>query len=401
LKENQKILNEIIVIYPEPENQSENKLEKDGQKSRLKQVLSYGLKNRNYRIISKPEELSAVLDEWKKIEKPRAEKGFLKLLFAVELDENGINTECTKWLGALRSEKLPLYGCVGGVVVDGKSELYTKNVGRDIVLSANLSGCSFPGRPFVEGTLSLCNFNVQAMNKNTDVLNAYCLEVEDLVERLSTFDVIKKEQPKLLVLHAGREAQSNTYSLWKFVKDKLVEKNIEVEEISIQNGSVQDCRACLYQTCLHFGEADSCFYGGVMVDKVYPALKNCDGLLLLCPNYNDALSANLMAVINRMTALYRKVPFFTKDLFAIIVSGYSGSDIVAQQLISSLNMNKAFRLPARFAVMEIANNRGEALKLEGIEKRMNAFATYMENVLKGTIEEKTELISRMENFDAY
>ena len=46
--------------------------------------------------------------------------------------------------------------------------------------------------------------------------------------------------------------------------------------------------------CLHFGEQGGCFYGGVMQDEVYPAVRAADALVLLCPNYNDALSANRM-----------------------------------------------------------------------------------------------------------
>ena len=47
--------------------------------------------------------------------------------------------------------------------------------------------------------------------------------------------------------------------------------------------------------CLHYGEQGECFYGGVMVQEVYPAIREADAVVLLCPNYNDALSANLTA----------------------------------------------------------------------------------------------------------
>lgn len=56
---------------------------------------------------------------------------------------------------------------------------------------------------------------------------------------------------------------------------------------------------------------------------------------MLCPNYNDALSANLTAFINRLTSLFRTTRFYDKALFAVVVSGYSGSDIVAEQLIAA------------------------------------------------------------------
>jgi hypothetical protein len=56
------------------------------------------------------------------------------------------------------------------------------------------------------------------------------------------------------------------------------------------------------------------------------------------------------------------------------VSGYSGGDIVAQQLISGLNMNKTFMLPSRFAMMEMANRADSLLQVPGIEERAKLFA---------------------------
>ena len=110
-----------------------------------------------------------------------------------------------------------------------------------------------------------------------------------------------------------------------------------------------------------------------MRDEVYPAVRQCNAIVLLCPNYNDALSANLTAFINRLTALFRQTRFYNKAIFALVVSGYSGSDIVARQLISALNMNKSFYLPGRFALMETANNPGEAVSLPGIDQKLDRF----------------------------
>ena len=52
-----------------------------------------------------------------------------------------------------------------------------------------------------------------------------------------------------------------------------------------------------------------------------------------------------------------------KSLFGVVVSGYSGGDIVAEQLISGLNMNKTFALPGKFAILETANDPGEITAL--------------------------------------
>ena len=133
----------------------------------------------------------------------------------------------------------------------------------------------------------------------------------------------------------------------------------------------------------HFGEEGSCFYGGPIAEEVYPAILDCDGLVMICPNYNDALSANLTAFINRMTALFTTHRFYDKALFGVIVSGYSGGDIVAEQLISGLNMNKTFALPGKFAILETANSPGEILQIPGIEEKAAAFADQIRNHLKG------------------
>ena len=148
----------------------------------------------------------------------------------------------------------------------------------------------------------------------------------------------------------------------------------DIKEISLRNGLITDCRGCSYLTCLHFGEEGSCFYGGPIVEQVYPAILECDALVMIGPNYNDALGGNLTAFINRMTALFTKHRFYDKLLFGVIVSGYSCSDIVAEQLISGLNMNKTFALPGRFAIMETANNPGEILVSEGVRERAAVFA---------------------------
>lgn len=296
-----------------------------------------------------------------------------KVIFAASLGNSGINTELCRMLRTIRSHRNMFDGAAAGVILDGSSELFTKSVARDIVFSANRSGCAFPGRPMVEGTGSLINFNVQAKVKGTDNESAYREAAAELVKRTAEYrpPKITGRRPRLLVLHAGSERTSNTLRLWHMASEYL---DCDIREVSLRNGEVWDCRGCSYETCLHFGEKQKCFYGGVVTDEVFPAIKECDGLVMVCPNYNDAVSANLSAFVNRLTAIFRVRPFFDKRVFAVIVSGYSGSDIVAQQLISGLNMNKSFILPPRFALMETANDPGEVMNVDGVEKDAREFA---------------------------
>lgn len=304
-----------------------------------------------------------------------------RLLFAFSLPGGGVNMDLCALLGWLRDHPGALRGSVGGVVIDGAGDLYTKAAGRELILAAHLAGCAFPGRPLVEATGGLRNFAVQARNAGCDLETAYRLAVSDLAGRVLGFAPPRRERPRVLALHASSRATSNTLDLWGRVRER-VEGECEVREIGLRNGTLEDCAGCAYTTCLHFGERGGCFYGGVMVQEVFPALREADGVVLLCPNYNDALSANLTAAVNRLTALYRTASFEDKAVFAIVVSGYSGGDIVASQVVSAMCANKGFWLPPGAILMETANDAGAAMKLPGIEERLERFAGNLLGALK-------------------
>ena len=298
-----------------------------------------------------------------------------RLLFAVALDEGGCNESYYRMLSRLRRSLTLLHGCVAGLVVTGVGEFYTKDVARDMVFAANQSGCAFIGRPLVEATGSLRNFRIQAQIGGVDEKTAFRLAVRELIARLDGWRPLPPVR-RVLALHASQCSTSNTLALWELVKAALPPE-IAVEEVGLRNGTVPDCNGCSYTACLHFGEQGSCFYGGPMVEEVYPAVRRCDALVMLCANYNDALSANLTACVNRLTALFRQTRFYDKRLFGLVVSGYSGGDLLARQLISALNMNKSFFLPPHFCLLETANERGSLLHLPGIRDTAAAFARKM------------------------
>ena len=303
-----------------------------------------------------------------------------RLLFALPLGEAGVNLEYSRMLTRLRREPGLLEGYTAGLIVDGSAPLYTKSAAAELTLAASLAGCAFLGRPLVEGTDTLSNFQVQAELLQTDWPGAYRAAAAELVQRLLHEDFPRRPRPHLLALHASSHHVSNTMDLWSQVRTRLGDA-FDCTEIGLRNGTLSDCSGCPYTMCLHFGERGGCFYGGVMQDEVYPAVRAADALVLLCPNYNDALSANLTACINRLTALFRQTRFYDKAVFAIVVSGYSGGDILARQVVAALNMNKSFYLPPRFALLETANRPGEALALPGIHTRLDAFAERIQDVM--------------------
>lgn len=355
----------LTVIYPRKE-----KGEKE--RKRLEEVLKFALEGLPAEIYEDMEILAS---------DPGRFRG-RRLLFAVPLGKDGINWGYYEILAWLRGGNQVLSGAVAGLLIDAESELYTKAAARELAVAANQAGCAFVGRPLVEGTESLDNYLVQAANMGTDRFGAYKNSARILAGQLLETCWTGKDTPHLLVLHASNHKTSNTMALWEKVKEQL--SGIKIQEINLRNGTLEDCSGCPYQMCLHFGERGQCFYGGAMVDDVYPAVKWADGILLLCPNYNDALSANITAFINRLTALFRTTRFYDKALFAVIVSGYSGSDLIAGQLITALNMNKTFYLPGNFCLMETANNAGMALKRPGIEEKIRSFSAVVQNTLKKT-----------------
>ena len=333
---------------------------------RLDGILNQALAGREVRILRSAGELDSLHGQ--------------KILLALPLGDTGVNLEYQRILARLRKEPGLLSGCVGGLIVDGASELYTKSTAAEGALALNQAGCALLGRPLVEATGSLANFTVQAGNLGCGLMEAYRAAAAGLAQRLEAESFPRRNRPNILALHASSHHTSNTMALWGRVRERL-EDRCSIQEIGLRNGTLSDCSGCPYTMCLHFGEQGGCFYGGVMQDEVYPAVRAADALVLLCPNYNDALSANLTAFINRLTALFRQTRFYNKAVFAIIVSGYSGGDILARQVVAAMNMNKSFYLPQNFALMETANSPGQALALPGIQTRLEAFAQNIRDTL--------------------
>lgn len=346
-------MNELIILLPEKPN------------ILLKKMIKQFVANRSYKTIYTKDNLPDLNNK--------------KILFAVELNEIGTSNNLNNMLLELFERgNDSLIDSEAAVLIHSDYKLFTKTTAQSIIFLSNSLGCSFIGRPLVEATGDLDNFI--PMTKIYDLsLEEICLkQCHDLGKRF--FSSLKKEvgkNKKLLVLHSSNREISNTLSLWDMVKSNL--DNIEIEEINLGNGNISDCKGCPYTTCKFLGMQSRCFYGGIIVEEVYPAILNADSILFICPNYNDMIVANLVATINRLTALYRKTKFYDKSIFSIIVSGYSGGDAIAKQLISSLNINKTFKLPAYFSLMATANDKGSIFKVDNIEEKAKSFAKIIKN----------------------
>lgn len=303
-----------------------------------------------------------------------------KILFAVAVDEAGPTPAFYALLRRLRRERTSMTGSVACLVVDGTTEHYTKAAAQELVLAANQAGCAFPGRPLVEATGSLYNQHIQASNLGLSWQDTYFSRVKELALRLEDYSPLRFVRPRVLLLHASDQKRSNTLALGRAVCSRLADR-CEIREVQLLNGTVQDCRGCGYQACLHYAEHNTCFYGGVVSDEVLPAIREADLVLFLCPNYNDALSANLVALINRMTGLVLKQDMRGTYLAAVVVSGYSGGDIVARQLVGAMSLNRGCALPPDCCLMQTAHDPGDALKAFGVEALLDRYADGLRRAL--------------------
>jgi multimeric flavodoxin WrbA len=273
-----------------------------------------------------------------------------------------------------------LLGSTAAVLVHSNTEHGTKRTSQDIIYLANNLGCSFIGHCVIEATSSLRNF--LTWQKTLDLsVEEICLKMcSRLRNRLLEYNPTIINKPKILVLYSSPHKTSNTLDLWHMTSKHLSDYNIK--ELQIENGEVLDCKGCSYKLCAHYAKKNKCFYGGIMVHDVLPSIEESDAIIWLCPNYNDAVAANLTAVINRLTVLYRKIDFYNKSIFAVVVSGNSGSDSITKQLIGALNINKGFRLPPYFSIMAIANDPGEIFNIPQIHEKVNTFAENMRKEIK-------------------
>lgn len=307
-----------------------------------------------------------------------------RVLFALATDACGMDEQTLRLLRRLRNNPSCMEGSAGALLVDGESELYTKQLAQEVVLSANMAGCAFFGKPLIEGTGSLYNQHILAAQRGTGLQETYFSRARELVRRLETFAAPKYDRPRLLVLHASERGRSGTLWLWEQLRMRLKDSCV-IQEISLQNGTIYDCRGCTYNACLHFAQNNTCFYGGAISETVLPAIRDCSAMLFLCPNYNDAVGANITALFNRLTSLLLQSDLYDKYLFGIVVSGYSGSDLVAKQLLGTMCLNKTAMLPPRFCMLQTANDLTAVKSIPGIEKQLDDYADAMLSAMQKRI----------------
>lgn len=303
-----------------------------------------------------------------------------RVLLLCQLNEIGRDFEMDQLVRVLKCGfsgtryQKPIYF---GFAIKSSSEFYTKSYARWLALSFSMIGGHVIGKPLVEFLPEFINYRTWQKALGLPLEEIGARQLLNLAQRIIEAEHVRFFKPHLLVLHASKENTSNTLSLWREIERQLVmlESNMAIKEIYLERGSITDCIGCDYETCVSAAKSLDCVVGGQYVEEVMPALDWADLIVWLCPNYNDSISADLMAVINRMSGYYRTRSLSSKRIYSIIVSGNSGSDAVAQQLIGALTLNKGFGLPPHFCMSEIASEPNSILKNEGIFDRIQAFST--------------------------
>lgn len=331
--------------------------------ARLRETAAYALEGIPFRFASAEESLIGK-----------------RVLFALSTDEGGMDVATLTLLRRLRREPQTMQGSCAAVLLDGAGESYTKQLAQDIVLAANGAGCAFMGKPLVEGTGSLYNQHILAQRLGLTLEQTYRMRAREIVRRLETFQPPRFHRPRLLLLHASESGRSSTLWMGREVCRQLADV-CEITEISLKNGTIHDCRGCSYRTCLHFAENGGCFYGGTISETVLPAIRDSNVMLFLCPNFNDAVGANISALFNRLTSLLLQSELYDKYLLGIVVSGYSGGDLVARQLLGAMCLNKTAMLPPRFCLFRTANDLPTAQAAPDVIQCLQEFADHIRQTI--------------------
>lgn len=329
-------------------------------------------------------------------EKAKTSGDLNRLFFLITLDEMGLSHEAHQFLteswAAYEKGKKPFESTVAACIIQSPNAFHTKSFAKHFIFSMNRMGCQWIGHPVTEMLPHYANFKTWCKQMKESGEKVFQHLVKKQLEEFFSYKLLELERPKILVLHAGDSNRSNTLMMWHAVEEKLSLKmsaDYDIETLHVEDGKVRDCFGCTFETCTYHALDRNCFYGGFVVDSLYPAIEKADFIIWISPNYNDSVSAKLMAVVNRLTALYRHMSFKEKYILSVIVSANSGSDCVASQLIGALNINKGFRLPPHFAFFGQANAPREILENEDFNSDVDQYVQTMYELLNKNIKKNT------------
>lgn len=270
----------------------------------------------------------------------------------------------------------------GGFIVYSSQYRFTKRYAQQMTFILNQRGFYFPGHSLFEVLPGFENLKTWQYHLGLPMEEVWQLRLNSFIEDWMFAEALSfKEKPRILAIHASHHPTSNTLTLWHKVVQYL-EEDFLIREVGLQNGTIADCKGCEFTTCTHYAENRSCYYGGPATSEILPAIEGADIIVWVSPNYNDAVSAMHAALINRLTVLYRRISFKNKAMYGVVVSGNSGCDTVACQLIGALNINKGFYLPPNAMLTAIANLPGAIESIDGLQGLTETFANRIHALIK-------------------
>lgn len=304
-----------------------------------------------------------------------------RVLLVCDLNEIGRDPQIDDWILKLKKKsndenKMILSGYYFAIITRSQNDWYTKTYARYLCLCLNAMGADIIGKPLLEFLPNYVNLKAWQKKIQGDLKDIAEQLVHKLVEKIIVTEHVRIFKPKILVLHASKEGISNTLSVWRLTEKALnkLGGRFEVKEIAIERGSITDCIGCPFDVCIELAKKLDCTVGGQFVEEIMPALDEADAVVWLCPNYNDTIGADLTSVINRMSGFYRSRDLSQKRFYAIIISGNSGTDAVANQLVGALNLNKGFALAPNFCLTDIAAEPLSVLENSDLNDRVFDFA---------------------------
>lgn len=163
-----------------------------------------------------------------------------KIIFSVQLSASGYCPEIDAAMSTLWDRgRDALKGSSAMVIVHNDNDLFTKTYAQNLILHANMLGCNFTGRPYVEAVGNLSNLLTAQKTITKDLKDVAYTLCHDIAERLCNYEPVSIKRPKLAVLHSSNVDTSNTMRLWDMVSGHL--DGVDVNVVHIENGTVKDC----------------------------------------------------------------------------------------------------------------------------------------------------------------
>lgn len=313
-----------------------------------------------------------------------------RLLVAMSLGKEGINLAYLKLLSQLRSGQVDLRSSVAGLVVESAGTLYSKQTATELAFALNKSGCGLVGNPLIEATDTLAHFPlIEEVPEgyelpdysDSESVACYIKAVSLLGQRVAGPGFRGKspltgraDLPKIMVVMPEEEGgSSNLMDLWAELRRRIA-PFAHCYLLSLRRDLNHACNDCDHRRCAHYGENQSCFYGGSLPMPWTNCLQEADALLMLCPSMHNSLHSLSLGFLQQLSSLFMQCAFREKAVFALGVTPYASGDMLANQLIATLCLDYSFYLPPHFSLIETAKDPLEAISREGIEEKLDQFA---------------------------